>query len=571
MKYQLSFSNPLTHIIEVRAEFQVSPQAPCTFHLPIWRPGRYEAANYAKNLRNLRFENSQGQSLETSKPQPSTWQVSADTSGTVVAIYEYFAFTMDAGSSWIDDELIYINFVNCLIYDPAQMGTECLISIDIPANYKIATSLEHVNFGKFRAQDYYTLADSPLMAAENLQELRYSVDDTHFHIWSWGTKFSDDSIIESFQRFSEDQLTMMRGFPEPAYHFLLLFLPYKFYHGVEHAASTVICLGPSENLSSDEMMDQLLGVSSHELFHAWNILKIRPRELYPYSYHSRPYFPTGFVAEGFTTYYGDLFLVRSGVRNKEWFLAELGRLFKRHFDNHGRLSLSVVDSSYDLWIDGYQKSAPGRKSSIYVEGAVTALMLDLTIRRKSGGANSLDDVARTLFTDFALQNKGYSLEDIRHLTSKYAGQDLSDFFANYVLGTRDKFDILCDLLTDVGLSLAMKPAPTDLERYLGIRLGSTNNRNKIIQIYPDSPGEKYFSLDDEIKLFNGEEFTPDKFELPEKGLWTFSVQRLAGEKEIQIHPDRSGDYFKIPQVTEIGKADDESKARCIHWIGEHSS
>src|SRR5690606_21236898 len=112
------------------------------------------------------------------------------------------------------------------------------------------------------------------------------------------------------------------------------------------------CLGPGEKLHEDELYSQLLGVSSHELFHAWNIIKIRPKELSPYRFDKEVAFPTGYVAEGFTTYYGDLFLVRSNVFDHDTYFKELNLLFKRHYSNFGRLNYSLINSSIDLWVDG---------------------------------------------------------------------------------------------------------------------------------------------------------------------------------------------------------------------------
>lgn len=566
MNYSLSFPNPLTHMIHVRAEFLVEPHAHCTFHLPMWRPGRYEAANYAKNLRGLRFSTAQGRPLEATKPRLSTWRVTADSTGKIVAEYEYFAFRMDAGSSWIDEELIYINFVNCLLYEPLQMENPCNLHIDIPAEYRVATSLSHENSGHFTSRDYYELADSPLLAAKDLQELTYSAGNTSFHIWSWGRALKPDTVVDHFHKFSEEQINMMHEFPETSYHFLMLFLPYKFYHGVEHAASTVICLGPAEKIEEEEMMDQLLGVSSHELFHAWNILKIRPRELFPYKYHEPAYFPTGFVAEGFTTYYGDLFLLRADVRDRKWYLNELSRLLKRHFDNHGRLSLSVVDSSYDLWIDGYQKSAPGRKSSIYVEGAVAALMLDLTIRESSNGERSLDDVVRTLFIDFAQRRKGYTLEDIRTLASDAASADLNDFFDRFILGTEEKMTTIGNLLRAFGLTLSFKLSPFSHERYLGIRLMENEGSWRINQIFPGSPGESYFSLEDEILSIDQVPFKPDLFGPKTNEEIIVRVRRMHRDKDIHLIPDVSNSYFEIPEVNVSENASEAEIHRLNQWF-----
>lgn len=561
-------------MLQIQAVYEVAPYSQCIFYLPRWRPGRYEAANYAKNVRNLRFEDSSGTTLAATKPQHSSWRVDAGADGKIIATYEYFAFKLDAGQSWVDEDLCYINFVNCLIYEPSLMHQPCEVALWLDKSFTIATSLTSPSHGKLQATDYYQLVDSPLLAARKLQKIHYMVGEVDFYIWSWGYTFPDEDQLRSdFMKFSESQIHMMKEFPEPAYHFLLLILPYKFYHGVEHGASTVICLGPARDMGKEEVMDQLLGVSSHELFHAWNIVTIRPQELFPYKFHEVPYFATGFVAEGFTTYYGDLFLVRSGVKDKKWYLKELNLLFKRHFDNAGRLAMSVVESSYDLWVDGYQKGAPARKSSIYIEGAVTALMLDLTIRLESQEQYSLDDVLQTLLAEFAAKNKGYSLDDIRRLCSEAAGADLTWFFDRFITGTEEKRVKLSELLQAFGLDLTLAPSSLWHERYLGIRVQENDEQFRIVQIHPNSPGEQYFSLEDQLMFVDEVAFSLEPGASPESepggcpGLpLNVKVKRMNREKEITLTIDPAATYFRQPQVIPVGDANEAQRRRFQQWL-----
>ena len=134
---------------------------------------------------------------------------------------------------------------------------------------------------------------------------------------------------------------MFGGFPVADYHFLNQILPYKHYHGVEHTNSTVITLGPAELLMTEGLYKELLGVSSHELFHTWNIKSIRPAELLPYDYTQEKYFRTCYIAEGITTYYGEYLLARSGVRTAEQYFQELNTVLRKHYDDDGRYNLSL--------------------------------------------------------------------------------------------------------------------------------------------------------------------------------------------------------------------------------------
>ena len=125
-------------------------------------------------------------------------------------------------------------------------------------------------------------------------------------------------------------------------------------HGVEHEDSTVIALGPKETINSDYGYDELISIASHELYHAWNVKRIRPSEWNPYDFKKAAPSKLGYIAEGVTTYMGDLFLFEAGCIDLDNWSRKMEILLSRHLNNPGRLNLSVAQSSYDTWLDGYR-------------------------------------------------------------------------------------------------------------------------------------------------------------------------------------------------------------------------
>ena len=271
----------------------------------------------------------------------------------------------------------------------------------------------------------------------------------------------------------------MNGFPSEKFDFIIHSLPYRHYHGVEHQNSTVLVLGPNTMENKEKYNLDLLGVASHELFHAWNVTRIRPTELMPYDYSKENYYETGFVTEGYTTYYGDLFLVRSGVFDETQYFTELNTIFKRHFENYGRHNLSLTDSSFDLWIDGYKKLLPSRKVSIYVKGATVALILDLTIRKHSSNKFSLDDIMTELWENFGKIEKGYSKQDVYDLIIKYAGPQANAFIEKYYEGILP----LENELVEGGLAQFTENSSLTIKR---------NHKEKQITLLAN--GERYYQI-----------------------------------------------------------------------------
>ena len=233
-----------------------------------------------------------------------------------------------------------------------------------------------------------------------------------------------------------------------------------------------------------------IGVASHELFHAWNVKTIRPAEMMPYNYKKENYSRLGFVYEGVTTYYGDLILARCGVYSSQQFFKELNVRIQKHFDNPGRHNLSVADSSFDTWLDGYTPGIPGRKSSIYDEGCITALMTDLLIRKKTNSKASLDDVMLTLYEDFGKKNIGYTEHDYFSVVEFIAKQSMADFLLDHVYGTEDDEALLSEVLSFAGCELKKSLSPIQTECYFGFNTSVENGNTVAVAIVSGSPASE---------------------------------------------------------------------------------
>jgi len=467
MHYTVNCYNTEQHILHITLHLQQVDAPVIDLQLPAWRPGRYELSNYAKNILSVAGYTLDNELLFIEKTNRQRWRLHMNGHTAAVIRYEYYAQQMDAGNSWLDDNLVYINFINCLMYAEGRMDEPCQVTMQMPEHYQIACGLPATALHTLAAADYYQLADSPLIAAPELVHHTYTVGQTLFHIWAYGgdaipalsaTETDWRRVVADFKGFTQVQIAQMGEFPQADYHFMLFLLPYQHYHGVEHRNSTVMTLGPAEQLSGS-LYDELLGLASHELYHAWNICQIRPKELLPYDLTQENYFPTGYVAEGVTTYYGDLFLARSGFFSGERYYSELTRTLNRHFTQSNAARLSLVESSFDLWVDGYTVGIPNRKVSIYHKGALAALILDLEIRQLTNNQKSLDDVMRLLWQRFGKTGIGYTHYDYVQIAEEIAGQPLMEYFDECITGTAPLQNRLASALQWIGCELIIRPLP----------------------------------------------------------------------------------------------------------------
>jgi len=464
--YIISSPNPSNSLLEIEFKIDRIQTNSIEIQLPAWRPGRYELQNFSKNILFIKAFSSDGLSIEIQKISKERWIVKTEGEHEIKIKYAYYAKQMDAGGSWIDEKMLYINFINCLLYVEGRIDESCKVNLNLPGNYKIASGLDFKD-NSVVANDFFHLTDSPLIASPNIKQIKYLVEDIKFNIWVQGDfKIDDEEWKEDFEKFSVVQGRMMNGFPFKHYHFLIILLPYKFYHGVEHHNSTVIVIGNEvdenkELLNFDSIYKKdILGICSHELFHIWNICRIRPKEMLPYDLTKENYFKTGYIAEGTTTYYGDLFLVRSGLWESDEYLQELSQTFNRHFNISNHSHQSLIESSIDLWVDGYSNGIPNKKVSIYHKGSLVAFILDMKIRKQKGNKKSLDDVMRIMWNNYGQTSIGYLHTDYINIIADFIGDEAAHEYEKvFISGNTNLLEELQEAVNYVGCEIITEVFP----------------------------------------------------------------------------------------------------------------
>jgi predicted metalloprotease with PDZ domain len=462
LKYRIS---PSFHALDIELTFVPARTGPLALHLPIWRPGRYQVQHFAKNIATVTCDDA-----VVVKSDLSTWTIDVKEMKPITVFYRYHAEQPDAGGSWVDESMVYINFVNCLLFPHRGENRACEVEVILPPAgfssevgqelggafpakitpagcYETFCSLRTYK-NKLRAKSYRELVDSPFLAAPQLHTHAWKTHGVKFYLQGLGPKthFSE-RLLKAYQKFVAYQLDYMGEFPVREYRFMLWICSKPFYHGVEHTKSTMMVMGPEDRDSYED----LIGLGSHELFHVWNVATIRPKALLPYDYTRVVIFDTGWIIEGITTYLGDWFLWASGVVNAEEYVNLLAGNLKLHFERDGASKQSLIESSVDLWLDGYGSALPGKRVSIYFKGALVALGLDLLIRRKFQHAKSLRDVMLLMQNRYGQLKSGYTRQDFYALVEEVYEESLSEFWSRWVESSHPLESDIAMLLESVGL------------------------------------------------------------------------------------------------------------------------
>lgn len=572
LHYLLYQKNPASHYIYIDLTVDNITSEKTQLQLPAWRPGRYELGNFAKNIKRVDVFNEKGETVSYTKLNKDLWEIDSKNCQSLKITYSYYAAEMTAGSCFADSSQIYVNPVHCCMFLPDRTNEEHRIELKIPDNYTIATSLKKNN-NSIIAPDLEELLDSPFIASATLQSEVYTVNNISFHLHFNGECRPDFKKIKShFESFTKQTVNFWGDFPYDEYHFLFQVLPYKFYHGVEHKKNTVIAIGPGYALNEGATYEDVLGVSCHELFHVWNVKTIRPAEMLPYDYTKENYARTGYVYEGFTTYYGDKLLLSSHVFSLQEYFDTLQIRLHKHFHNFGRYNLSVADSSWETWLDGYVPGAPYRKTNIYDEGNLIALMLDVKILKATHTTKSLRDVCVLLYERFGKKQIGYQEKDILQLVNEVSGSDFSEFFKNYVYTANDYEVPLQSCFQDLGIELIKEKNPLDCEHSYGFKCIENGNFSKITLVAPYSPAWK-------AGLFAGDEIMAINNMMLKNNLnhWlvyfnnsdSIHLTVNSGEqiKNITLQKDKKGNtWFFIPKLSVKKELNEDAKKLFTAWM-----
>lgn len=532
IRYQIQCTNPASQFIQLELLLHLEESEWIELQLPAWRAGRYQLANYAQNIRKFEIKDPKDSPVEFKKTSKDCWKFTSCQKGAYRISYEYYCGKMDAGSAWVDDEQVYVNLVNCCFDVIGKAELEIEVTLDLPQHPFQISTLIPISDSIWKAADFQMLADSTILASKKLIHWDYQSSDSRFNIWIQGEIYFDQQqFLDRFKSFSERLIQDFGEFPEKEYHFIFQLLPYPHYHGVEHRRGTVITFGPAESLQESDQMEELLGVSCHELYHAWNVCRIRPKEILPYDFSKEAYLDAGLLLEGVTTYMGDLYLLKSGVYDLPTYFKHLEKIIARESASFGWRNHTIIESSVDLWLDGYVQGIPDRKVNIYTHGALLAICLDSLLLRQG---SSLAEVMKEMWLQFGKPFKGYELKDFERLIfDKFQDKSaLTAFFADFIYGKKDLFPILKSMLGAIGIELKATKSENRLLHQFGIR---TDSEGLVVQLHPDSNAHTFLMKNDVILGFTSIESSLSN---------TFQIKRNGRNLEFTLSEEK-GEFFPV--------------------------
>jgi predicted metalloprotease with PDZ domain len=510
-RYTISLTEPQTQMVDVAIHLDHVEGASIDFVLPTWRPGRYAILDFAGGVREVRASAADGSPLPVRKADKTTWRVTTTDARSLTLSYRVYANALGDRTRHVDDTHAFLDAASVLMFVPGRRALPVALEVRAPEGWAIATGLEHPADHPeiLVAPNYDILADSPLEVGPH-EVIRFDVDGTPHEIVLWGRRDAGRRDLPAdFSRIIRAERDIFGDLPYHRYTFIIHCTP-TVRGATEHLNSTVIQASGSV-FDTASAYRGFLGLVAHEFFHTWNIKQLRPAEFKPYDYVHENYTPSLWIAEGMTSYFDSLCLVRAGLLEPDEYLEQRSDAIGSLLNAPGRSVQSLEEASFDAWIKFSRPSPDNPNSSVsfYGKGALVSLLLDLEIRRGSDNRVSLDDVMRQMYRAYPLSGPGYTADDFRAMAQRLSGADLADFFARYVAGT-DELP-LAEACSTLGLALnfepdrdALREGKPDPSAYIGLDLSDRNGAAAVDTVRTDGPAYTAGVIaGDEIVALNG--------------------------------------------------------------------
>ena len=500
IRYTVSFPAPQTHYVEIAAAVPTEGRPQIELMMAVWTPGSYLVREYERHVEAVTAASPDGRPLAAQKADKNHWRITTGGAASVTVKYRVYAREMSVRTNWVEAGFAMLNGAPTFMTLSELTPRAHEVIIHPAEGWKLSlTGLPSMPGGdhRYRAPDFDTLVDSPIVVG-NPSVYEFEVDGKKHYLVNEGEGgvFDAPRAARDLETLVREHRRMWGSLPYDKYYFFnMMTLTAEGGGGLEHKNSQLLTTNRWLTRTRRAYLGWL-NLVSHELFHAWNVKRLRPVELGPFNYEDEVLTKSLWISEGVTDYYGELLVHRAGLSTETEYLDAVSDHIDELQTTPGRLVQSVEMASYDAWIKYYRPDENSANVSVsyYTKGAVVGFLLDAKIREATHGAKSLDDVMRAAFQKFA-GARGFTPEDFRLVAEQTTGSSLRGFWGDAIEGTAElEYSEALD-----GFGLRFRPATPSNRVWTGLSTRNDAGRLVVTQIRRDSPAlAAGVNVDDEI-------------------------------------------------------------------------
>jgi predicted metalloprotease with PDZ domain len=430
VRYDLTFDSTTAaaRTIKVMMTLDVSGTKPVLLSLPAWAPGHYDLINFSRRVSHFAAAMG-GRSISAHRFDFDTWRIQPEGRGTVTVTFDFRADTMQTASAWSTPDFLMVNGTNVLLFPQGQsLEFAATVTVHTEPDWMVTTGMHPAGAARtYSEKSYHDLADMPFFIGRfDLDSAQIMGQWTRLATYPVGRMAGANraAMWQALKGFVPAESAVFGVTPWDNYTVFMIF-PDGFggATALEHQSSNVGLYLPSIVGSPG-----VINVVAHEMFHAWNVKRLRPADMVPYHYDRDQPTPLLWVSEGFSDYYADLSEVRGGaIDTAAWAANTVGHILTVN----NAPPVSVEDASLGVWVHPLD----GTDFLYYDKGAMVGLLLDIVIRDATDNAGSLDGVLRALYQSTYLRGRGFTSDEFWATASRTAGgKSLADFGRRFVAG-----------------------------------------------------------------------------------------------------------------------------------------
>ncbi len=504
ISYQLSFSKPSSHYVEVEMQIDAYPADTVEVRLPVWTPGSYLIREFARNLDGLTAEQ-EGKAVVAVKTEKNAWKIAKAADAPLTVRYRVYSKEYSVRTSYIDEEQAVLMGTTYLLFVPGLLAARHELQIKPAAGWKdIATALPMVGQNKWHryAAHYDDLVDAPIQIGNFSQFAFEAAGVKHIVAMPGQDKYPEKRLKRDMAKIVEASTAIFDHQPNEEYVFIVQHSA-QGGGGLEHKSSTTLQTR-NEVYEKESSYEGFMGLVAHEYFHLWNVKRLRPIALGPFDYDRENYTHNLWFSEGFTSYYDNLLLARTRLQSEEDYLAVLSNGFNATLGNRGDAVQSLAESSLESWIKFYLRNENSGNISVsyYRKGAMLGFVFDAALLQQSAGAFGLDSVMKRMYHRYALAlDRGFTDAELLAEFRLHLGAEADSLFQNYIYGT-----VLVDFAKYVGYAglVLEDTASRRPGAYFGASFGKSSNRQYVRSLREGSAAwEMGLQADDVILSVNG--------------------------------------------------------------------
>jgi predicted metalloprotease with PDZ domain len=597
LEHTLTVADRRAHLVVVETTIRsdVPLPAPLVLFMPVWTPGSYLVREYARHVESLTGR-ADGIPCPAPKIRKNAWRVGNAGARQIFVRYHVYCNELTVRTNHVDDSHAFLNGAGVFLAIDGHEDAAATVDLVVPPGWQLATALDRADAPgpppaapyareggrtvRLVARDLDALVDAPIEIGELRQE-RIHVHGVPHDVAVWPKNRLGDaqvgSLLRDFAMLIEAESAWFGGALPYERYTLLLHLSPRARGGLEHRSSASLIASPSAFATRDGYLD-LLSLVAHELFHAWNVKRIRPLGLSPYRYQEENYTRLLWWFEGATSYYDWRALRVSKLCTVEEYLSHLAGEILAVDRVHGRLVQSLEEASFDAWIKLYRPDENTENSTVsyYRKGEVACALFDIEIRARSSGRASLDDVLLHLWERYGKARRPVPEDGIQAIFEEATHVPLGDVFDAWI---RSPGEIDYDTtLAQVGLRVdrELREGKDRVEKKpraaLGLRVRPEGGkaivaavaRGRAAQLAGIDPG-------DELIAIGGARV--------EAGSLDAALASHAPHEEIEVTVARDGSLVTLKARLEEARpekihivtrsdASDSDRSRALAWLGD---